>query len=224
MLDKVKLVVPLAAGGAPPLSFWEGMLENVSEKTRKDTGECTIFGNFRNMKVDVHAGCVVLEGSWAKWLNGNNLANTTLADDRMALQKLSDVFHIDASSGRVSKLEFGYNFTLSNAVPLYTTYLGDLARYIRGNAGDTLYYRTDAIHPRTELVFYDKVREMKKNKEPNAPAGNILRYEMKILRDVKDVLNWRPAEGFTAATLVEDGCFNRIMSIWKDKYMKINKT
>lgn len=224
MYDKVKLVVPLEAGGAPPLSFWEGMLENVSEKTRKDTGECSIFGHFRNMAVDVQQGCVVLEGSWAKWLNGNNLQNTTLEDDKRALEKLADVFHIDAASGRVSKLEFGCNFTLKHAVPQYITYLGDLPRYIRGKTADSLYYRTSALRPQTELVFYDKIREMKKEREPYAQAGNVLRYELKILRDVKDVLSWRPAEGFTAATLVDEGCYGRIKSIWKDKYMKINKT
>lgn len=225
MYDKVKLEVPLEAGGAPPLSFWEGLLENVSEKTRKDTGECSIFGHCLNMKVDVYAGKVVLEGSWSKWLNGNNLKNTTLADDRMALEKLSDVFHIDAATGKVSNIEFGYNFTLKHAVPQYVTYLGDLPRYTRFPASDSaVYYKRNAIRPQTGLVFYDKIREMKKYKEPYAEAGNVLRYELKILRNVSDVLKWKPAEGFTAATLVDEGCYNRAKTIWKDNYMKINKT
>ena len=72
MYDTVKLSLITNESDKIP-----NLLTDTQTRTKDATGEYSHHGNLENMRVNVYSGCLRVEGSLSKYLNGNNLERFT---------------------------------------------------------------------------------------------------------------------------------------------------
>ena len=211
MYDRVRLHVPRLSDMPDIVPALSG----VTETSAPGRGIVRVCGNLRNLRVTVSPWGVMVDGSLAKFLNGNNVENIGRADAARALEEIGDFLHIDAKAARVSLLEFGRTFEMSSAPSDYIQLLGAAGRMNRRvtDSGYLLYHVGTGARRSRELVFYDK------GAESGAP-GNLLRYEMRYCGSLGRQLK---APGLTVATLTTPDFYKWLVSKYKYNYSLIKK-
>ena len=191
----------------------------------KNTGEITYGrGYLDNLQIVPRINGLSIEGSWAKFLNGDNCRSLSFDDTEAAIEILSDSMGADVSTARLVGLEIGDTLQVERPVSEFLAVLDDKPYMNRHKIGDgTLYYNnSDKTRP-FELKFYDKAAEMAA-KGFDVPAEykgqNLLRYEIAIRRGLSSRTGWR---GATAATLTNPKFYRRCIEIWQNEYFKIKK-
>ena len=133
-----------------------------------------------------------------------------------------DGFHtigIDIKKSSATKVDVAHNFYMKEDVKNYYQYLGSSQYYTRQEFENSLYYR----NKQRTIIFYDKIKEGKKNGEaiPIAWAGkNILRYELRFLGRLLKQLK---RSILTAEDLYKDEVYIQILDKWILEYKKIIK-
>lgn len=191
-------------------------LENICE-SRKDN-QIFITGNLGNLKVKINQNTIRVENSLCKWYLGDNLQTLTWGDVKLANEKLSDILHVNMQHADVVRLDIGHNFKMNHRIKTYFESLGHMPRYKRLEQPNGICFRTGSL----ELLFYDKLKEQKLNSVeiPNEfLCGNLLRYELKILCNIKSILN---RSDFKVSHLSDFEVHNDLLQLYKNKFMKIN--
>lgn len=198
-------------------------LDRGSERTDIDTGETTICGNVGNIRIVQTFGVYCIEGSFPKYLYGNNVCQLTRKDIGTAIENLSDTLHLPIQDADVTGIEVGANICLSKMPSVYIGLLGDMPRMKRVMLGDSLYYRGNGkVFPK-QYYFYDKGQEVKE-KGGVMPVGletaNMLRYEMRLYRHLPKQLG---IQELKASTLQDRAVYRELVNRWLDGYLSINK-
>lgn len=200
-------------------------LDGVEVTSDCSTGEESLKGKYGTMTVYMQSnGIVSINGSLAKFLNGDNVHTLNREDAEAAVMKLSDGFKVDPSDMRVTSIEFGSTFIMKKPPEAYFSKLGSMSRMVRNPiASSSLYYTTVGKQPSKVLCFYDKAAEIgrKHEKMPVEFQGrNLLRYEIRLRKRLPQMLK---VKAVRAADLYDVGFYRGIAEMWRDMYFSISK-
>lgn len=170
------------------------ILENPRESKSKDSDFGYLSGTIKNFKISIHYNInnhkisrVSFEGSIPKFLYNNNLAQCYPKDIELAMNALSDSISIDLSSAKITRLDIGFNFLVSNPVSLYINSINSYPRLMKVMHQNETVTFSSKSRART-VLFYDKKKEMRDtgNKKVLASLSdfitdnNILRFEVRF--------------------------------------------
>jgi len=197
----------------------ESLVYNLSENINKVTGEIVIRGDIENLRIKSIGSKVSIIGSLPKFYLGNNLQQLKREDIVLVTEKLSDILKLPLIDAKIFRLDIGYNFDLKLPLPNYYNCLGNLSRFKKSTIAnnETIQYCTS----KKTLVFYDKVKEMKKHKQsiPNHIANkNLLRYEFRFNNRITESLNRIEVR---VKDLFNEKFYAGVIDYWKDYYFKI---
>ena len=196
-----------------------GLLTDVAT-TERDNGEIWVKGYLGNLTITANPfSMFVGYGSLCKWFLGDNFKALGLGDTKQAIECLSDMLHLPMSKAAITRVDVGGNFIMRYPARVYFDHLGDLRATKRLQQPDGVYYSQSA----KQAVFYDKIREERKHREPipELYAGkNVLRYENRILGRLPKVLG---VPEVRAEMLYQRGFYNTLLKRWGDTYKAIHK-
>ena len=223
MYDKVKLWIDRAViGGHFPIIA--PVLEDAKEQTDLATGETRTFGSVGGLKVSIYTGGISIIGSLPKFIYGNNVCSFDRHSTQRAIEKLSDIFHINIADADVTGIEFGTNFLMKHKVTDYLSKLGEMPRLSRYHfEPSTLYYKGRGKNTPKVFAFYDKLSEAEA-KGMDYPSGvsgeNLLRYEMRLTGRLKTQLGIADLQ---ASTLYDRTFYRKLVKLYQNSYYSISK-
>lgn len=192
-------------------------LDKVCESKRDN--QIFFSGDLGNLKVRFSKNLLSVENSLCKWYLGDNLQTLTRESIKLANEKLSDILHVNMQNADVIRLDIGYNFPMNHKPKAYFDSLGQLPRYNRLEQPNGVCYRTN----NKELIFYDKIIEYRR-KCGAIPVEysslNLLRYELKFLRDIKTTLK---RSEIKVQTLSDMNFYTQLIELYSDMYFKVHK-
>lgn len=142
-----------------------------------------VVGRIKNMQVDIRGTTLIVEGSLTKWFLGNNYERFLLLwEIRSAIRSLGSALGVPIEKAKVSRIDIAFNFRVSYVPWLYLTKLLYFDSYHRSNIEkETLYFdKYDC-----QLVFYDKMNELKSCGTKETENLNLLRYEFRFKKVTK---------------------------------------
>lgn len=165
-------------------------LENTVIICREKTGEISKhIGYINNLKIEVKANSISIDGSLAKFLYGNNIKTLDREDTEKAINKLSKRLGINIEEADITELEFGTNFEMKEPVCMYLNKLSPLEGYDKNKVkNQTVYYGSlgrvkgaKGGKNNKVLAFYDKGEELRSKKGLMNDLHNkyILRFEVR---------------------------------------------
>ena len=223
MYDKIKLWVDrVVIGRQPPIVA--PVLEDAKEQTDLATGETRTFGSVGGLKVSIYTGGISIIGSLPKFIYGNNVCLFDRHSTQRAIEKLSDIFHINIADADVTGIEFGTNFPMKHKVTDYLSKLGEMPRLSRYHfEPSTLYYKGRGKNTPKVFAFYDKLSEAEA-KGMDYPSGvsgeNLLRYEMRLTGRLKTQLGIADLQ---ASTLYDRTFYRKLVKLYQNSYYSISK-
>ena len=223
MYDKVKLWIDRAViGGHFPIIA--PVLGDAEEQTDLATGETRTFGSVGGLKVSIYTGGISIIGSLPKFIYGNNVCSFDRHSTQRAIEKLSDIFHINITDADVTGIEFGTNFPMKHKVTDYLSKLGEMPRLSRYHfEPSTLYYKGRGKNTPKVFAFYDKLSEAEA-KGMDYPSGvsgeNLLRYEMRLTGRLKTQLGIADLQ---ASTLYDRTFYRKLVRLYQNSYYSISK-
>lgn len=221
MYDKVKLWT-IRTRATPDVSRF---LDKAKEQIDHETGEVCTFGSLDGLKVSVYVGGISVVGSLAKFLYPNNIYPLDRHTTAQAVEKLSDSIHVQMNNAKVTELEFGRVFVMSQPVESYLSKLGNMPKLQRYHFDvGTLYYKTRDRRQSKVFAFYDKQADAKV-KGMALPSGfedaNLLKYEMRLNGRLPQLLS---VPEVTASTLSETSFYRLLMKRYQESYFSIHKS
>lgn len=163
---------------------------------------------------------VSVQGSLSKYIFGSNIYTPTLQDIREAIENICDCLGSDFANMNVTRLDVATVIKTEHKPHLYYQSLGNKPYSERFSSG-SLYYKTKS----KELVFYDKVAEMEKHKDPIPPEfadSNIMRVELRLKNKPARQLNL-PQRILTSKDLCNEKVYNKAVQVWKSEFDSITK-
>jgi len=195
-------------------------LDNAREQVSLETGEVSVFGSYKNLRVHCNASGISLKGSLSKYELGDNLQRLTRGKVQMAIERLCDETLLNWKRAKVYRLDVGTCLVVKQPCSTYLRELGELPRYRRCEQGESsLLYVTST----KALSFYDKVREVRRKQErlPSAFEGlNVLRYELQCRQRLQNVFK---VPEILAETLYNERFYIQALTMWKEVYFAIHK-
>jgi hypothetical protein len=217
MIDKVILNHPSGAD-------IKDRIENVIQK---DTS--TFSGKIGNMKIRQNIGGVWIEGSIAKYLQGENITALTRKDGvKPAIEKLEADTGLDLRQAVVCGLECGGSIILKEKPHEYLRLFGMASRMKRkvvdtqGGIETADYYTETGAY---KFTAYDKLKEARKRKMPIPPLfenRNVLRLEYKITKRKGIVSTF--GKDLNAHDLYDHDIYRRLQALFYEAYKRIGKT
>lgn len=222
MLDSVNIELTQAdiKGGGNFLDEITPFLNPDTLSFHNYRGNEVITGYLDNLKVSVERFKIRIgDGSWCKFLLGDNFQTMGRADIKRVVEKISDSLHLDISQAEVKRLDIAENIVVRYPPQVYYNHLGALRNYKRLEQPEGLYYQKRA----KTLLFYDKVKEQKKKREPIPElyqASNVLRYEQRYLGRLGEAFG---RDAVRAYTLYDERFYIEMLDRWRDDYREISK-
>ncbi|MEQ9287712.1 MAG: phage/plasmid replication protein [Cyclobacteriaceae bacterium] len=168
---------------------------------------------------------IYFEGSLPKFLYGTNLRRSTrltLTDSIMKLQLLTG---LNLMEFIVVRADMAINILMKYGIKSYLDKLGYMPRHYREPVKNSVYFKTGTKV--NELVFYDKILEMKEKEETHKISpyaridDKILRIEYRIFKKISKEL------GFNGKLRVRELCseaiYEKLLSNLQKKYHKVQK-
>lgn len=161
-----------------------------------------------------------VSGSIPKWINGSNVTAPTFAEVCHQIDQICGMLQISPNEARVTGLEFGSSYHVSQPPVRYNELLWAYPKSERNTHNkykdvQTINFQSLAKkNPTFCHTFYDKGAEVLK-KDGVKLDGNILRYELKYLRSLGRQLKWSSKEAITLHTLQDP----RFYTLLIDKYI-----
>lgn len=219
MIDTLNLWIDRAS--APDPFAVVGYLTDVEEAHSDKLGyRCR--GRLGDYRVSAGESGISLQGSLAKYYLPSNLYTLTRKTAEEALEKMSDLLHIDLlSAAKVTRLDVSTILPTSRPPADYYRYLGSKPYFKRLQAHtDTLYYQTC----REVLCFYDKQKEARAKGAvvpPNLEGHNLLRYEVRYLSRIgKQLNNGAP---LYAGDIIAQDTYSNLVRMWGTEFESIKK-
>ena len=195
-------------------------LNNVSEHTY--TGGATVIcGDLNGYKVSVTENSVnVKDCSLCKWFLGDNFKEMTRTDTQQAVEKLSDLLHLQMCNSTVTRMDYAKNIITRFPVEVYLSHFGALSRYTRLQQPTAVYYKQE----NEQIVIYDKVRQQKREGVfiPELyKNSNVLRIEQRL--ETAQRIKRRFGYAVRGENLFNDKFYNDLGKRLKEAYFNIKK-
>ena len=223
MYDKIKLWMDDYRVGED--SHLVTLLSEAKEQIDLNTGEIKTFGSVDGMRVGIYPNGIMIDGSLTKFLyDGSNLFPLDRHGTKEAMNKLSDVLHLDIGCAKVVALEYGTNFLMKHKPSAYIDRMGEMPRRYRHRfCADTLYYKHKGKQQPDIFTFYDKVAEAK-SRGMTIPTGfedaNFLRIELRLKGSIAKQMRVAEVRAFT---LYDRAFYRQLMKKYIDTYFSIRK-
>jgi len=213
MIDKIMVVIPPG----------QHLPDMENEKTKQVKGNEVTTGNWKNFNIKkLPDDTVILSGSLAKYLKGENALPLNRKSIALALDTFIDDTGFDLKGSRLVQLEIGTTFPVSHAPSAYLQSFGYIPRYNRHTHGtgklETVDYRTTT----KEFIVYDKRAEMKKHEiiMPDVFGnGHALRLELKYKRGVSKIFK----KTLSPYDLTDSVIYHGLLENWQEFYFRIPK-
>ena len=182
-------------------------------------------GIIGGLKVSVSRNAMNVKGqSLSKWYIGNNLQAMSIEDTQRAIERISDVTHLDFCRAIVNRIDVAQNFIMEQQPCEYFKLLGMFGSVEPSKMRNGVYYY---IGQDTVLAFYDKYEEIltRGRTGENIPkeyeGKNLLRFEKRYLRRVRKQLKWD--NPITANVLYDRDFYTCLLQDWGSSYNQIQK-
>jgi len=203
------------------------LLERLEDAYRRDIN--TYSGHIQNMVVYRNLDGLHIQGSLAKYYNGENVTPLTLPQVRDAIVMLEVHTGIELDTAIVKGVELGISVVTNEKPSEYLRLFGNRARFTR-HEYSTLKGLETVAYSNSKGAFqfsgYDKLTEMiRKHKNKQIPAGfegtNVLRLEYKIVRRRGIKAKFR--RDLTAYDLFNPAVYQKLQSLFMEAYRSIPK-
>lgn len=220
MFDTVNL--RLGSDHLPPDHIPRTMryLYGVKETQDNESGHTYYSGYLDSLKVYVTPRSVsIKEGSLCKYYLDSNLKGLQRKDVQAAIEKISDELHLPFHQSQVTRMDIAHNMIMREPHGTYYSLLGESTRYKRLEQPAALYYTK---HNATK-VFYDKLGQMKSNREKipdHYRNQNVLRYELRYKNRLPKHFNKPQVLGMD---LFDEKFYIQCVDQWVKEYTDIKK-
>ncbi len=221
MYDNIELYLPIdKVKNFDFLREIPNKLERTSEHFFNDGNDIAVSGSLGLLKVSVTKNKVkIKEGSFCKWILGDNIQGLYRGDVQRGFEKLSDLLGLPMEKANVTRIDLAQNIIVKYEQSTYLTHLGNLQYYSRLPQNNGLYYQNG----NGKLVFYNKIHEAKLKGVPIPEIyrnRHLLRYERRFTSKLANQFNM--AE-ITVKSLYEEVFYTNIIDRWYNDYLKIQK-
>lgn len=205
--DTVKFSIAEKPGN---LSLLQNRTEHTNERSSYNSGYLD------NLRVNISDSGTTIKGSLSRYYHGSNCNELTISETNQAILRISEALWLPIEEAKVTRIDFGYNIVLDYPPELYYEYLGQCPYLIRIRQPNSLYYQNG----NRQLVFYNKIAEARKNIPLEWKGANVMRAELRLLKDPASRLKKSFING---ATLSEKGFFKSIQNAFVKTYNGIQK-
>lgn len=199
-------------------------LQDARDNINRTTGEVWTCGNLENLRATVSMAGISVKGSLARFYFPNNTYTLNRHQVKEAIEMLSDSLSLPMNRARITRIDVSTNFIMTRPTPQYFEMLGSCRYYNRVQAtGNTLYYHLKGMDCKRSMCFYDKAREMQKNKEslPDVYSGtNLLRYESRWCTRIPQQFK---EEKVIGESLYDGAFYRKAIKTWANNYFSIQK-
>jgi hypothetical protein len=218
MIDNVCLKIPRKGN--------EGIIDRIQDAWRKDIH--TYSGHIQNMGVFIGLDSVIIHGSLAKYLNGENVSILTREQVEEAIRKLEKEAGVSFEKAIVKFVECGASIITREEPAKYLNLFGYPARFTRHEyakmAGvETVTYSTETGS--YEFSGYNKTLEVQRKKKQQIPpplvGANILRLEYKIVRRRGIQATFK--RDLNPYDLFDPGIYRELQNLFVEMYQAIPK-
>jgi hypothetical protein len=185
-----------------------GKMENVNYGESK--GISYVRGNIENLKVWASENGLSIEGSWQKFIHGNNVNTWNWRDTAICIEALADTVYHNLDHAIVTKLDLASTVKTKFSPVDYFGLLVDFPRRKRIAYLNTLYFGTQKQN--SSMCFYDKGKEAQ-------IQGNWLRYELR-LKTKKTIQKYGVHD---VRSLAKNSVQEHLSNLWASEYHKIVK-
>lgn len=175
MIDNIRIAVPLEDG-----QQWQSFIHY---DTR--TGQDHYSGHIKNLKIVQNLNGVYIQGSIAKYLQGENITPLTRNQVKESLDLIQQDTGMSFHNAVIISLEIGSSVILKNPVCLYLSLFDYMQKYTRSEHGkkglETVTYQTKTGS--ISFYAYDKTKEVNDRKQtiPELYKDcNVMRLEYRI--------------------------------------------
>ena len=171
---------------------------------------------------------IIIHGSLAKFLKGENVSNISHLQVKEAIWKLEKETGISFEEAIIKSIEYGVSFITKETPAEYLKLFGYPARYIRHEYAtitgvETVTYSTQSGS--YQFTGYNKVLEVQRKKKQNIPALfeglNVLRLEYKITR--RRGMQAKFHRDLTAYDLFNPIIYKKLQNFFVETYQAIPK-
>lgn len=183
-------------------------------------GEYSYTGKLENLSVSIKRNSVaVKDGSFCKWLLGNNLQTMGRNDVKMGLEKLSDILHLPMNKAIVSRIDIAQNIMLKYPIEVYLSHLGYCRNIKPSEQSNGVYYHQKNL----SFCIYEKIKEQKAAKNPIPELfkkRNCMRMELRLKSRLTAILK---RDSITSALLYDEAFYFEMIKLWGYYYKSIQK-
>ena len=183
-------------------------------------GEYSYTGILGNLSISINRNSIAIkDGSFCKWLLGNNLQTMGRNDVKMGIEKLSDILHLPMNKVIVYRIDIAQNIMLKHPIGVYLSHLGYYRNIKPSEQPNGIYYYQNNML----FCLYDKIKEQKdkKNIIPELfQKRNCLRLELRCKKRLADILK---RESITGTLLYDEAFYFEMVNLWGNYYRSIQK-
>lgn len=183
-------------------------------------GEYSYTGVLENLSVSINRnGIAVKDGSFCKWLLGNNLQTMGRNDVKIGLEKLSDILHLPMSKAIVSRIDIAQNIMLKYPIGEYLSHFGYCGNIKPSEQPNGAYYHQRNL----SFCLYEKIKEQKdaKNIIPELfQKQNCMRMELRLKKRLAATLK---RDSIIGALLYDEAFYCEMVNFWGNYYKSIQK-
>lgn len=194
--------------------------ENTFRRYNMQDGITAFHVKFDNLQIFVSSrGKLSVKGSISKFIFHGNAGIPTRQECIDGIKFLSESLGVDLKDAKLTRIDLGINLPVKHSVSTYTGNFGDLrgaARLEQPDGG--LYYKSNKY----TFAFYDKSKEVE-SKNPDDPILNyspVIRFEIRILKDVKGML---PLSKGTVDEILKKEVWDILVNFLIEKYFAIER-
>lgn len=197
-------------------------IDGAETQCNQTTGEIYGKGTIKGYTVSYNQNGISLKGSLSNYFFPSNIFTHTRATIKQAIEQMSDSLHIDINKAQANRLDASTIIATVNEPTAYYSGLGNKRYYSRlRTSATTLEYRTK----KRDLAFYDKTKEANAKGliiPDNLIGCNMLRYELRLINRLQSQL--QTSDKPTIEMLCNERIYAKIVSLWANEFMSINKT
>jgi hypothetical protein len=204
----------------------EGLTGRLQDLWRRDIN--TYSGHIQNMGIYKNLDGIIIHGSLAKYLNGENLTPLTRGQVKEAIRKLEVETGLDLSMAIIKSLEIGISVFTKEKPSEYLKLFGNPAIFTRREFSKMTGLETITYATKTgafQFTGYDKIQEMKSRKGrllfSFSDNSNVLRLEYKCVR--RRGIQARFKRDLTTYDLFDRDVYQQLESLFLEAYNAIPK-
>lgn len=184
-------------------------------------GNTRYIGRLNNLWATIDCLGISVRGSICKYFLGNNAEVLSRRDTEQAIESLSDTLGLPMASAMVNRLDIGANLLMKSPLSSYMTLLGEMPYMRKSFYADrqTVQYS----NKRRAMLFYDKIADMKRLKEPipvPIQGKNLLRVELRFLKKSAKQLG---EDAIRAVDLYDEIFYVKSIDKFKEQYFLVQK-